>query len=162
MEKTKTESIRERIKSFEDAVEATGMTLPFSEEQMAVLPKDVVAYMKLRIIAAALNGLTKDTLNEFPVFSEDEYRYYPWFYSYTQEEIDDMEEKEKKSLLLWGAHASLGSRAGLVCSYAYDAWSPAWTSVAARLAVKTREDAIYIGKQFISIWYDYILAQNNS
>ena len=162
MEKTKTESIRERIKSFEDAVEATGMTLPFSEEQMAVLPKDVVAYMKLRIIAAALNGLTKDTLNEFPVFSEDEYRYYPWFYSYTQEEIDDMEEKEKKSLLLWGADAGTGSGAGLVCSDSDYAWASAWTTVAARLAVKTREDAIYIGKQFISIWYDYILAQNNS
>ena len=162
MEKTKTESIRERIKSFEDAVEATGMTLPFSEEQMAVLPKDVVAYMKLRIIAAALNGLTKDTLNEFPVFSEDEYRYYPWFYSYTQEEIDDMEEKEKKSLLLWGAPASFGSSAGLGCSNSSTAWTPPWTAGAARLAVKTREDAIYIGKQFISIWYDYILAQNNS
>ena len=162
MEKTKTESIRERIKSFEDAVEATGMTLPFSEEQMAVLPKDVVAYMKLRIIAAALNGLTKDTLNEFPVFSEDEYRYYPWFYSYTQEEIDDMEEKEKKSLLLWGAAAAGGSLAGLVCSRSDNAWSHTWTGPAARLAVKTREDAIYIGKQFISIWYDYILAQNNS
>ena len=162
MEKTKTESIRERIKSFEDAVEATGMTLPFSEEQMAVLPKDVVAYMKLRIIAAALNGLTKDTLNEFPVFSEDEYRYYPWFYSYTQEEIDDMEEKEKKSLLLWGASAINGSYAGLVCSFSHYACSNSWASGAARLAVKTREDAIYIGKQFISIWYDYILAQNNS
>ena len=129
MEKTKTESIRERIKSFEDAVEATGMTLPFSEEQMAVLPKDVVAYMKLRIIAAALNGLTKDTLNEFPVFSEDEYRYYPWFYSYTQEEIDDMEEKEKKSLLLWGAGAAAGSSAGLVCSNSDLAWTFTWSDL---------------------------------
>ena len=162
MEKTKTESIRERIKTFEDAVEATGMTLPFSEEQMAVLPKDVVAYMKLRIIAAALNGLTKDTLNEFPVFSEDEYRYYPWFYFVTQKELDKMEEKEKKSLLLWGANADNGSDAGLVCSNSDYAWANSVSDFAARLAVKTREDAIYIGKQFTSIWYDYILAQNNS
>ena len=161
MEKTKTESIRERIKTFEDAVEATGMTLPFSEEQMAVLPKDVVAYMKLRIIAAALNGLTKDTLNEFPKFSEGEYRYFPWFYFYTKEEIDKMEEKEKKSLLLWGAHAAFGSAAGLVCSYSADAWSLTASAVAARLAVKTRDDAEYFGKQFTSIWSDYILAQNN-
>ena len=162
MEKTKTESIRERIKSFEDAVEATGMTLPFSEEQMAVLPKDVVAYMKLRIIAAALNGLTKDTLNEFPVFSEDEYRYYPWFYFVTQKELDKMEEKEKKSLLLWGASANFGSNAGLVCSNSDDAWAVTWTCFAARLAVKTSDDAEYFGKQFTSIWSDYILAQHNS
>ena len=162
MEKTKTESIRERIKTFEDAVEATGMTLPFSEEQMAVLPKDVVAYMKLRIIAAALNGLTKDKLNEFPVFSEDEYRYYPWFYFVTQKELDKMEEKEKKSLLRWGAIANDGSLAGLVCSDSNDAWATSWTHIAARLAVKTSDDAEYFGKQFNDIWNEYILAQNNS
>ena len=162
MEKTKTESIRERIKTFEDAVEATGMTLPFSEEQMAVLPKDVVAYMKLRIIAAALNGLTKDKLNEFPVFSEDEYRYYPWFYFVTQKELDKMEEKEKKSLLLWGAGASYGSYAGLVCSGSTSAWTRSDSTLVARLATKTSEEAQYFGKQFISIWNDYILAQNNS
>ena len=162
MEKTKTESIRERIKTFEDAVEATGMTLPLSEEQMAVLPKDVVAYMKLRIIAAALNGLTKDSLNEFPRFSEDEYRYYPWFYFVTQKELDKMEEKEKKSLLLWGALACNGSHAGLVCSDSNSAWANTRSDRAARLAVKTRDDAEYFGKQFTSIWSDYILAQNNS
>ena len=162
MEKTKTESIRERIKTFEDAVEATGMTLPLSEEQMAVLPKDVVAYMKLRIIAAALNGLTKDTLNEFPVFSEDEYRYYPWFYFVTQKELDKMEEKEKKSLLLWGAGAGDGSHAGLICSSSFHAWTYTWPDVALRLAVKTSDDAEYFGKQFNDIWNEYILAQKNS
>ena len=162
MEKTKIESIRERIKTFEDAVEATGMTLPFSEEQMAVLPKDVVAYMKLRIIAAALNGLTKDTLNEFPMLCKDEYRYYPWFYFVTQKELDKMEEKEKKSLLVWGAYALYGSRAGLVCSTSGSAWASSWTALAPRLAVKTSDDSEYFGKQFISIWSDYILAQNNS
>ena len=162
MENTKTESIRERIKTFEDAVEATGMTLPFSEEQMAVLPKDVVAYMKLRIIAAALNGLTKDTLNEFPMFCEDEYRYYPWFYFVTQKELDKMEEKEKKSLLLGGASAGNGSDAGLVCSYSSIAGTHSSSSFAARLAIKTSDDAEYFGKQFTSIWSDYILAQNNS
>ena len=158
MGKKKTESIRERIKTFEDAEEATGMTLPFSEEQMADLPKDVVAYMKLRIIAAALNGLTKDTLNEFPKFSEDEYRYYPWFYFVTQKELDKMEEKEKKSLLLWGACANYGSYAGLVCSSSPDAWASSWSTFAARLAVKTSDDAEYFGKQFTSIWYDYIVS----
>ena len=91
--------VTERIKTFEDAVLATGMTLPFDDSQLSYLPKDVFAYMKLGIIAAALNGLTKDTIDEFPKFTDDEYRHYPWFYLYTQEEIDKMDEEKKKKLL---------------------------------------------------------------
>ena len=145
MEKTKTESIRERIKTFEDAVEATGMTLPFSEEQMAVLPKDVVAYMKLRIIAAALNGLTKDTINEFPRFCEGEYRYYPIFRIYDEEQIIKTGGKNQRVMF-----------AEFACSSSIYAWGGTGSFSSARLAVKTREDALYFGKQFASIWYDYI------
>lgn len=39
--------VTERIKTFEDAMKATGMTIPLSENQLSYLPKDVVAYMKL-------------------------------------------------------------------------------------------------------------------
>ena len=35
--------VTERIKTFEDAVLATGMTLPFDDNQLSYLPKDVVA-----------------------------------------------------------------------------------------------------------------------
>ena len=98
--------VTERIKTFEDAVEATGMTLPFDNNQLSCLQKDVVAYMKLRVIAAALNGLTEDTIDEFPKFTDDEHRYYPWFYLYTQEEIDTMDEEEKKKLWLFGGFSA--------------------------------------------------------
>lgn len=104
MEKTETEKIIERIKTLEDAMEATGMTL-HPEEQLVSLPKDVVAYMKLRIIAAALNGLTKDTLHEYPTFDEMECRYFPWFKIYSESEIRNKTSKEE-SLLLWGALAA--------------------------------------------------------
>ena len=53
-------------------MKATGMTIPLSENQLSYLPKDVVAYMKLRIIAAALNELHEATLEEFPKFTKDE------------------------------------------------------------------------------------------
>ena len=53
--------VTERIKTFEDAVKATGMTLPFDDNQLSYLPKDIVAYMKLRLIAAALNELHETT-----------------------------------------------------------------------------------------------------
>ena len=150
MEKTETEKIIERIKTVEDAMEATGMTLP-PEEQLASLPKDVVAYMKLRIIAAALNGLTKDTINEFPRFCEGEYRYYPIFRIYDEEQIIKTGGKNQRVMF-----------AEFACSSSYHAWTYSWAALAARLAVKTSDDAEYFGKQFTSIWSDYILAQNNS
>ena len=154
MGKTKTESIRERIKTFEDAVEATGMTLPFSEEQMAVLPKDVVAYMKLRIIAAALNGLTKDTLNEFPKFSEDEYRYYPYFSLLEKVENIETGGENKHG----EGFVSSFLYVGFFSSNGYDARYGSSTNRTARLAVKTPQNAHYFGFHFASIWYDYIVS----
>ena len=148
--------VTERIKTFEDAMEATGMTIPLSENQLSYLPKDVVAYMKLRIIAAALNGLHETTLEDFPKFTTDEYRYYPWFYLYAQEEIDEMDEEKKKSLLLWGGFASNGAGCGFVYSSSDSAFGGSYSRIAARLAVKTEELAVYFGKQFRDIWAEYV------
>lgn len=148
--------VTERIKTFEDAMKATGMTIPLSENQLSYLPKDVVAYMKLRIIAAALNELHETTLEEFPKFTTDEYRYYPWFYLYTQEEIDEMDEEKKKSLRLWGGSAYPGARCGFVCSNSGHAFGSSYSSIAARLAVKTEKLAVYFGKQFRDIWAEYV------
>lgn len=148
--------VTERIKTFEDAMKATGMTIPLSENQLSYLPKDVVAYMKLRIIAAALNELHETTLEEFPKFTTDEYRCYPWFYLYTQEEIDEMDEEKKKSLLLWGGFAYGGAFCGFVSSDSNDAFGYSYSYFAARLAVKTEKLAVYFGKQFRDIWAEYV------
>ena len=148
--------VTERIKTFEDAMEATGMTIPLSENQLSYLPKDVVAYMKLRIIAAALNELHEATLEEFPKFTTDEYRYYPWFYLYTQEEIYEMDEEKKKSLWLFGGDSYSGAACGLACAASNAAWSTSTAAFSARLAVKTEELAVYFGKQFRDIWAEYV------
>lgn len=145
-----------RIKTFEDAVKATGMTLPFDDNQLSYLPKDVVAYMKLRIIAAALNELHEATLEEFPKFTTDEYRYYPWFFLYTQEEINEMDEEKKKSLWLFGGYSLDGSACGLACAGSSNAWSGSSSHISARLAVKSEALAKYFGHQFIDIWSDYV------
>lgn len=139
--------VTERIKTFEDAVKATGMTLPFDDNQLSCLPKDVVAYMKLRVIAAALNELHEATLDEFPKFTTDECRWYPLYYIYTRKEIDNMYEEKKKKLCLFG---------GLVCEYSDTAWSDSESNLSARLAVKSKSLAKYFGKQFIDIWSDYV------
>ena len=148
--------VTERIKTFEDAVMATGMTLPFDDNQLSYLPKDIVAYMKLRVIAAALNELHETTLDEFPKFTTDEYRWYPWFYLYTQEEIDKMDEEKKKRLWLFGGGSHNGASCGLAYAPSNDAWSYSYADISARLAVKSEALAKYFGQQFIDIWADYI------
>lgn len=148
--------VTERIKTFEDAVRATGMTLPFDDNQLSCLPKDVVAYMKLRIIAAALNELHETTLDKFPKFTTDEYAWHPWFYLYTQEEIDNMNEENKKNIWRFGGGSSDGAVCGIACASSSSAWSLSLSHLSARLAVKSEELAKYFGQQFIDIWSDYV------
>ena len=149
--------VTERIKTFEDAMLATGMTIPLDDNQLSYLPKDVVAYMKLRIIAAALNELHEATLDEFPKFTTNEYRWYPWFYLYTQEEIDNMDEENKKKLWRFGGRSTYGSHCGLAYARSHCAWSRSHSLVSARLAVKSESLAKYFGQQFVDIWADYLI-----
>ena len=112
---------------------------------------DVAAYLKLRIIASALNEGWQ------PEFTENEYRWYPWFYLYTQEEIDNMTEERKKEIsrLLWGGHANTRSYCGLGYVHSRYAFSYSTAYCGSRLAVKSEELAKYFGRQFIEIWADY-------
>lgn len=154
--------ITERVKTFEDACNILGENHPcviaynaFEHDVMASVDSkeiaDVAAYLKLRIIATALNEGWK------PEFTEKEYRWYPWFYLYTQEEIDDMTEEKKKeiSLLLWGGSANNGSSCGLGYVSSGNAFSHSYAHYGSRLAVKSEELATYFGRQFIEIWADY-------
>lgn len=155
--------VTERIKTFEDACNELGednlmvrvyQTLIAragkTEQSLAEwMGKDVVAFLKLRIITEALNE------GWHPKFTEDEYRYYPWFYIYTKEEYDNFSEEEKRRCVgraVNYAHAY----GGLVYSNAYDASSDSNTYVGVRLAFSTRELAEYAGKQFIDIWADFV------
>lgn len=140
------------IRTFEDAMMATGMTFPIDERTMDLLGADTVAYMKLRVICAAINGLSETTLDEFPKFTTDEYRYYPWFNLYTQEEIDRMDEDDKAQLLFVGGDAYVGSLCGLSCACSNYAFSFSIACFGARLAFKTRERAEYAGRQFIELY----------
>lgn len=151
--------VTERIKTFEDAVKATGMTFPFDDNQLSYLPKDVIAYMKLRVIAAALNELHEATLDEFPKFTTGECRWYPWFYIYTQEEIDKMDEEKKKKLWMFGSNSNHGANCGLAFAASAYAWTVSHANFSARLAVKSEALAKYFGQQFIDIWADYLIGK---
>ena len=111
--------------------------------------KDVVAFLKLRIITEALNE------GWHPKFTEDEYRYYPWFYIYTKEEYDNFSEEEKRRCV-GRANSNANANGGLVYSNANNASSSSSTNNGVRLAFSTRELAEYAGKQFIDIWADFV------
>lgn len=155
--------VTERIKTFEDACRELGESHVFVEtynvfehDMRASIGseslKDIAAYLKLRIIAAALNEGWE------PEYKEDEVRWYPWHYLYTQEEIDQMsdEDKERISLVLWGGAANTGSGCGLGCAHSQHAFSSSSAYFGSRLAMKSQELAAYFGKQFIDIWNEFL------
>lgn len=152
--------VTERIKTFDDAYQALGENHPycraFDNYGYAVKDTDVKddsdiwAYLKLRIICAALNEGWE------PQFTEDEYRYYPYFYLYTQEEIDRMDEDDKEQLLFVGGGADGGALWGISYASSGDAFSGSDASLGARLAFKTRELAKYAGTQFAEIWSAFV------
>ena len=151
--------VTERIKTFDDACNELGeenvlvqayRTAEFNTSGNQSDVSDVVAYLKLRVIAEALNEGWK------PQFTTYEHRWHPWFYICTQEEIDRMDEEKKKKLWLFGGSSSDGALCGLAATRSDVGWTYSAATVSARLAVKSEALAKYFGQQFIDIWADYI------
>jgi hypothetical protein len=140
--------IWERINTVEDAMAFTGMTLP---ENIEELPLDVQAMLKLRIICAAYNELKADQLDQFPKFTTDEYRYYPWFYLYTQKEIDAMNEEDRSRVLGRSSYYAIAN-AGVAYAITLYAASISSTYHGGRLCFKTEKLASECGKRFAKLW----------
>lgn len=149
--------ITERIKTFNDACYELGDKHPYVQDYLTIdngkvaVSPDILAYLKLRIICAALNEGWE------PKFTEDEWRYYPWFYLYTQQELDNMDDEEKQELHMIGT----GDYETEYCGFGYAAsiyvpWNT-HANVGSRLCLKNSELATYCGKQFIKLWADFNL-----
>lgn len=158
-EALKPQDIKERIKTFEDAVNAIGEDHPLVAQYKAInnafKEEDnnlhLFAYTRLTIIAEALNEGWR------PEYTEDEYRYYPWFGLYTQEEYDDMDDDDKERCRFVGRSSyNANADGGLVYADAYYGSAYSGTGFGSRLAFKSRDLAIYCGKQFIDIWINYL------
>lgn len=158
-EALKSQDIKERIKTFEDAVNAIGEDHPLVAQYKTINSAfkeaennlHLFAYTRLAIIAEALNEGWR------PEYTEDEYRYYPWFGLYTQEEYDDMDDEDKECCRFVGRSSSYANAVGgLVFANAHYGSAYSNTSIGSRLAFKSRELAIYCGKQFIEIWINYL------
>lgn len=161
--------VEERIKTFEDAVQALGEEHPlvdnYRQWQDNIEDNDpnLAAYLKLRIIVAALNEGWE------PEFTEEEYRWYPWFYLYTNGELAEKSDEWKQShtilpldnyRVVGRSHSSSDASGGLVYASADFASSHSDTSAGSRLAFKSEALAQYAGKQFIEIYADFQLIRN--
>ena len=158
----KPKDVRERIRTFEDAMAELGDKHPlviqyneifdnFLEGAAAQNSSDIIAYLKLRIICAALNEGWE------PQFTEDEWRYYPYFWLYTQKEIDEMEADEKQERRLMSAGGFQTEFAGFAFANSYYVPSATTANVGSRLCLKSDTLAVYCGKQFIDLWADFYL-----
>ena len=155
----KQKDITNRIKTFEDACNELGsshsLVLAYQntnlrDEEVAKPNKDIIAYMKLRIIVAALNEGWK------PQFIPGEYRWFPYFILYTKDEIDKMDE-ETKARVVYRSHHNAYALGGVSCAYSVFDSADVSAGIGSRLAFKTEELAEYAGKQFAEIYADFML-----
>ena len=158
--------VTERIKTFEDACRELGEkhslvqayrqlleTATCEDYMRETFGADMVSYMKLRIICAALNEGWE------PQFTEDEARWYPWFWLYTQDEINNMDEQEKQDRHLISTGDYITDYAGFASADSTNAPSDSTTDIGSRLCLKNEALAVYCGKQFIDLWADFNLVR---
>ena len=147
----------ERVKTYEDAVNELGEDNPIvvaastaSWRFPEAVNKDLVAYMKMRVIVAALNDGWE------PQFVPGEQRWYPWYELISKEDYEAMSEDEKQERRCVGrSHDYASAYGGLVYSSASNASSFSYANDGSRLAFKSEELAEYTGKQFAELFADF-------
>ena len=153
----KPKDIKERVKTFEDACEELGEDHQYVKayrEWMRISYadcKDITAYLKLRIICAALNEGWKHT------FDGSRCRYYPWFEIYNKNEYEKLNNDEKKKCRVVGRSSCDAYAFGFVVFSSLNfSTSYSYSYHGSQIVFKTRELAEYCEKQFIDIWSDYL------
>lgn len=151
--------VTERIRTFRDAIYELGENHPLVVEwyRVGAVSSDLEAYLKLRIICAALNEGWE------PKFTEDERRWFPWYYLWTESELDEKSDewKAEHHLIMIGDKYH-SEYAGLASAASNFAPSYSDTDFGSRLCLKSEELATYCGKQFIGIWAAFLLTQKKN
>lgn len=153
--------VTERIKSFEDALDELEVRAANGDNTAKMLyddwhnvttdSDDLIAFLKLRIVCAALNEGWE------PKHTEDEVRYYPWHWLYTQDELNDMREEEKINRCMLPTGEYQTEYAGFGYASSNSAPSNTDAILGSRLCLRSDELAVYCGKQFIKLWADFKL-----
>ena len=153
----KPQDVTERIKTFADACRELGSDHPFVKaydgyvshiHQHDMNDYDLVAYLQLRIITAALNEGWE------PQFTKGERRWYFWYDLITKEQYDKLSAEDKSRVVGRGGYYA-NANGGLVFSSAVHASSYSRTGHGSRLAFKSEKLAAYAGRQFAEIYADF-------
>lgn len=158
----KPQNVMERIKTFDDALNELRDRAEHGDKEAEVLvneydnvnsicikcSKDLLAYLKLRIIASALNEGWK------PEFVYGERRWYPWFELVTEGEY--LSKKRPKCRIVSRGGSSAVKYYGLVYMDASYTSPYSVTLSGSCITFKSKELAEYSGKQFIDIYVDYL------
>ncbi len=153
--------ITERIKTFEDAYDELSRRAEAGDKSASLLvddwdeleseSEDLIAFVKLRIICAALNEGWE------PKFTEEEVRWYPWHWLYTEQEIDNMRKEEREKRAMMSTDDYVTEYAGFASARSTYAPSTSIANVGSRFCLKSNELASYCGTQFIELWADFKL-----
>ena len=139
------------IRSYEDACKALGESVDEETLKKAGVPKHIIAQMKLELVCKALWG---GEVKVYPDPDGNRIYWYPWFALYNQNEIDNMNDKQRGCLL--SAIANYGASAGFGCLTAPYRSSYSYANSGFRLCLDTEEKAEYFGKQFLELWAEAI------
>ena len=158
----KPQNVMERIKTFEDAVaELSNRAMNGDKDAGKLLDewkiiifsadsKDLLAYLKLRIITYALNEGWK------PQYTNGERRWYFCYELINKEQYDKLSEVTKNRVVSSGRN-NANAYCGVSCANAGYNYEYVYMSSGSRLVFKSRELAEYAGKQFVEIYKEYCL-----
>ena len=154
----KPQDVTERIKTFEDALDELEVRAANGDNKAKMLyddwhnvttdSDDLIAYLQLRIITAALNEGWE------PQFTKGERRWYFWYDLITKEQYDKLSAEDKSRVVGRGG-SNAYAHFGLVYAGADYASSFSGTVCGSRLAFKSEKLAAYAGRQFAEIYADF-------
>jgi len=150
-------SIKDKVTTFEDACKL--LNLPETDNRLQLIASDLTdkrmkAGLQLEIIIEAINEGWKYT----PLCGE--IAWWPWHFVYSKHEIENMSEdlRKKKIQMYVDNYDNLlpDEFAGLGCAGSYNAWSDSDSLVGSRLALKSEDLAVYVGRMFPELYYDWL------
>lgn len=150
-------SIKDKVTTFEDACKL--LNLPETDNRLQLIASDLTdkrmkAGLQLEIIIEAINEGWKYT----PLCGK--VAWWPWHFGYSKHEIENMsEDLRKKNVQMYvDNYDNLlpDECAGLGFAYSFNAWSFSVSSFGSRLALKSEDLAIYVGRMFPELYYDWL------
>ena len=150
-------SIKDKVTTFEDACKL--LNLPETDNRLQLIASDLTdkrmkAGLQLEIIIEAINEGWKYT----PLCGK--IAWWPWHFVYSKHEIENMsEDLRKKNIQMYvDNYDNLlpDEFAGLGSATSTHAWSVSSSALGSRLALKSEDLAVYVGRMFPELYYDWL------